>query len=159
MDCTPSLCTPNVYLVVIYFDNLNRFFKLGLTLREFFYFLKWDRDGGHEAVMWSHGHNNGVRRLVRHRAFMLARTCQRLSRRDVLASRTFASNYGCLEGFEWWIEWNRFFRFESNTLSIFRSSQWKHQFIFTNIHTGEYSQTNSFALQMNFLLLLLPRSV
>ncbi|CAL8150727.1 unnamed protein product [Prunus armeniaca] len=40
MGCAPSQCTPNVYCTVICFDNLNRFFKLGLTLREFFYFFK-----------------------------------------------------------------------------------------------------------------------
>lgn len=40
MGCAPSQCTPNVYCTVICFDNLNRFFNLGLTLREFFYFFE-----------------------------------------------------------------------------------------------------------------------
>ncbi|CAL2277928.1 unnamed protein product [Prunus armeniaca] len=40
MECDPSQCTLNVYLAVICFDNLNCFFKLGLTLQEFFYFFE-----------------------------------------------------------------------------------------------------------------------
>ncbi|KAI5311332.1 hypothetical protein L3X38_000053 [Prunus dulcis] len=40
IGCAPSQCTPNVYRIVICFDNLNRFFRLGLTLREFFYFFE-----------------------------------------------------------------------------------------------------------------------
>lgn len=40
MECALSQFTPNVYRAIIYFDNLNRLFKLGLTMREFFYFFK-----------------------------------------------------------------------------------------------------------------------
>ncbi|CAL9028914.1 unnamed protein product [Prunus brigantina] len=43
MDCAPSQCTPNVYWGIISFDNMNCFFKLGLTVREFFYFFEVGR--------------------------------------------------------------------------------------------------------------------
>ena len=40
MECAPSQCTPNVYRAVICFENLSRFFKLDLTVKEFFYFFE-----------------------------------------------------------------------------------------------------------------------
>ncbi|XP_021800206.1 LRR receptor-like serine/threonine-protein kinase FLS2 [Prunus avium] len=40
MECAPSQCTPNVYRAILCFENLSRFFKLGLTVREFFYFFE-----------------------------------------------------------------------------------------------------------------------
>ncbi|KAI5316927.1 hypothetical protein L3X38_036634 [Prunus dulcis] len=40
MECAPSQCTPNVYLVIICFDNQNCFFKLDLMIGEFFYFFE-----------------------------------------------------------------------------------------------------------------------
>ncbi|CAL9025171.1 unnamed protein product, partial [Prunus brigantina] len=40
VECALSQCTPNIYWAIIYFDNLNCFFKLGLTVEEFFYFFK-----------------------------------------------------------------------------------------------------------------------
>ncbi|CAL2246122.1 unnamed protein product [Prunus armeniaca] len=40
MECALSQCTLNVYRVVICFENLSRFFKLDLTVREFFYFFE-----------------------------------------------------------------------------------------------------------------------
>ncbi|CAL8168916.1 unnamed protein product [Prunus armeniaca] len=40
MECALSQCIPNVYRAIIYIDNLNRFFKLGLTVGEFFYFFE-----------------------------------------------------------------------------------------------------------------------
>lgn len=40
MECAPSQCTPNIYRGIICFDNMNCFFKLGLMVREFFYFFE-----------------------------------------------------------------------------------------------------------------------
>ncbi|KAI5335966.1 hypothetical protein L3X38_026100 [Prunus dulcis] len=40
MGCAPSQCTPNIYRVNMCFKNLNRFFMLELTVREFFYFFE-----------------------------------------------------------------------------------------------------------------------
>ncbi|CAL9000954.1 unnamed protein product [Prunus brigantina] len=40
MECAPSQCTPNVYRAVLCFENLSHFFKLDLTVREFFYFFE-----------------------------------------------------------------------------------------------------------------------
>ncbi|CAL9020970.1 unnamed protein product [Prunus brigantina] len=40
MECGPSQCTSNVYRATMCFENLSRFFKLGLIVREFFYFFE-----------------------------------------------------------------------------------------------------------------------
>ncbi|CAL2265878.1 unnamed protein product [Prunus armeniaca] len=40
MECAPSQYSPNVYLAIMCFENLSRFFKLGLIMQEFFYFFK-----------------------------------------------------------------------------------------------------------------------
>ncbi|KAI5323556.1 hypothetical protein L3X38_032628 [Prunus dulcis] len=40
MGYAPSQYSLNVYLVIMCFENLSRFFKLGLIVWEFFYFFK-----------------------------------------------------------------------------------------------------------------------
>ncbi|CAL2256654.1 unnamed protein product [Prunus armeniaca] len=40
MWCAPSQCTLKVYRAIMCFKNLSRFFKLELTVQEFFYFFK-----------------------------------------------------------------------------------------------------------------------
>lgn len=39
-ECAPGQCTTNEYWVIICFENLNCFFKLGLFVWELFYFFK-----------------------------------------------------------------------------------------------------------------------
>ncbi|CAL9000450.1 unnamed protein product [Prunus brigantina] len=43
MECAPSQCTLNVYRAIICFENLSHFFKLDMTVREFFYFFEVKR--------------------------------------------------------------------------------------------------------------------
>ena len=40
MKCAPTQCSSNVVRAMMGFSNLSRFFKLGLTINEFWYFLK-----------------------------------------------------------------------------------------------------------------------
>ncbi|CAL8094022.1 unnamed protein product [Prunus armeniaca] len=40
MECAPNQCTLNVYRAIMCFENLSRFFKLDLTVLEFFYFFE-----------------------------------------------------------------------------------------------------------------------
>ncbi|CAL2276192.1 unnamed protein product [Prunus armeniaca] len=40
MECAPSQYTTNVYRAIMCFENLSRFFKLELRVREFFYFFE-----------------------------------------------------------------------------------------------------------------------
>ncbi|CAL2266500.1 unnamed protein product [Prunus armeniaca] len=53
MECAPSQCTPNVYLAVICFENLSHFFKLDLTVQEFFYFFEVRRFENQGDHVWS----------------------------------------------------------------------------------------------------------
>ncbi|KAM1473585.1 hypothetical protein ACFX2I_029699 [Malus domestica] len=40
MKCASAQCSPNVVRVMVGFSNLSRFFDLGLTINEFWYFFE-----------------------------------------------------------------------------------------------------------------------
>ncbi|KAI5316380.1 hypothetical protein L3X38_036087 [Prunus dulcis] len=50
MECAPSQCTMNFYRAIICFENMSCFFKLDLTLREFFYYFEVRHYGTYAQV-------------------------------------------------------------------------------------------------------------
>ena len=48
MKCAPAQCSPNAVRTMVGVSNLSRFFDLGLTINEFWYFFKI----GHKEGVW-----------------------------------------------------------------------------------------------------------
>ncbi|KAM2791230.1 hypothetical protein PS2_003034 [Malus domestica] len=46
MKCMPAQCSPNAIRAMVGFSNLSRFFDLGLTINDFWYFFKIDNKEG-----------------------------------------------------------------------------------------------------------------
>ena len=46
MKCAPAQCSSNTVCVMVGFSNLSRFFDLGLTINEFWYFFEIDHKEG-----------------------------------------------------------------------------------------------------------------